>query len=99
MDPDDDNDGFADRDEIRADTDPHNASSLLMITQLSHSEACMWLAWKGGSGVTEVVERCERLYSPLWEPLYTSFPPTLTNQAIPIVPTNRSEFYRVRIVP
>jgi len=97
VDPDDDNDGMADAAEIAAGTDPKDASSILRITGVEYRDSETWLDWKGGSSVTQIVERCTDLLSAAWQPIWTNVPPMSTNQAAPVSNTDTIEFYRIRI--
>jgi hypothetical protein len=98
IDFDSDDDGISDGDEVlRTDTDPTNAASLLVLTNVMLQGTSIRVDWQGGSDATQVIECCDDLVTTNWIPIYTNTPPTLTNYIIDAGVTNPALFYRIRI--
>ena len=83
-----DGDDFADYQEYCADTDPTNESSFLRLTLFDRADdAPLRIAWRGGSGAHQTLERSLQLTDDQWECVYSNSPPTpleqtLTNAAL-----------------
>ena len=93
-----DHDGFNNRQEYMADTNPTNGASFLRMTSVSPSPDGLVIQWQGGIQATQFLQRCMDLGTNLWLDLATSAPPTppvgrFTNA----VGGNDSQFYRIRV--
>jgi len=99
-DADTDDDGIGDGDEIRANTDPTDISSVMKILQIAYQANGVDLTWQGGSVVTQYLEMLEigQLEGP-WTIVYTNLPATpLTNSKTLIIsPSAQGALYRVRV--
>jgi formylglycine-generating enzyme required for sulfatase activity len=95
---DDDGDGFTNRQEYLADTNPTNSASLLAIIGIASQSNGTQLAWIGGTGVTQIVELRRDLVSTseTWSAFFTNTPPTgITNSIIHAGATNL--LYRINV--
>ncbi|GEM_PF-853908 len=101
LDPDDDNDGALDIEEIDADTNPLDAGSRLKLTGMTLSNGKMTLHWTGGEGVTQYLERTTDLTDPTsWKVIRTITPPTpLSNTQEDSNTSTLPTFYRLRTTP
>jgi len=101
LDPDDDNDGVLDVDEIDSDTNPLDGGSRLKLTGMSLTNGKMTLHWTGGEGVTQYLERTTDLTEPTsWQVIHTITPPTpLSNTQEDPTTLALPTFYRIRTGP
>ena len=73
-----DGDGMTTLEEYLADTNPTNASSRLAIIGVASQTNGTQIAWIGGTGVRQVVERSPTLFTNQWSAIFTNVPPTST---------------------
>jgi hypothetical protein len=95
-----DGDGFLNRDEYLADTDPTRAQSAVRFVGISRSNSTVRLEWSGGINATQYLERAVSLSSTsTWVRLLTITPPAaVTNQYLDAGASNSAtHFYRLRV--
>ena len=99
-DADTDDDGIGDGDEIRANTDPTDSSSVMRILQIACQTNSVDFTWQGGSIVTQYLEMAEigQLAGP-WTIVYTNLPatPVTNSRTLTITPSAQGALYRVRV--
>jgi hypothetical protein len=94
-----DGDGLLVWQEYVADTDPTNAGSALMMTDVRFQEGGVRIDWQGGSSSTQFLECIAGLgASNQWNAIYTNLPDTLVlNSFYNAGETNEQLFYRIRV--
>jgi len=93
---DSDEDGMPAWAEWRADTDPTNPLSRLVVTALAPQSDGWSLTWIGGQNRTQRVERADTLAGP-WNVFYTNLPPTAVTNPLPLPAAGPAGFYRIAV--
>jgi len=91
-----DNDGVPAWAEWRADTDPTNERSLLLLHGLTLTGAVQKVSWIGGINRTQYLEYASTPAGP-WRTIITNLPPTPITNDVSLPATGSSGFYRIRI--
>jgi formylglycine-generating enzyme required for sulfatase activity len=91
-----DDDGMDDGDEIVADTNPADSTSLLCITGVDSSISGTSLSWQGGIAATQMIEYTDNLAAE-WLCIYTNEPPTATESNVTLETTGEVRFFRIRV--
>jgi len=76
-----DGDGLSNVEEYLADTNPTNASSSLLISDMTHSNGAFQVKWCGGRDATQYFERATSLASNDWTVFHTFIPPTVVTNS------------------
>ena len=92
-----DKDGFNNRQEYMADTNPTNGASFLRMTSIAPSPDGFVIQWQGGIQATQFLQRCFDLGPNLWLDLATSAPPTPPAGRFTNTVGGDSLFYRIRV--
>jgi hypothetical protein len=94
-----DGDGFNNRAEFLAGTDPTSSNSVLVVIRGIVREAGGFrVSWQGGRDAVQYLERCDDLTTGLWNPIFTNPPPTdILNDLLDATAAS-NRFYRVRAV-
>jgi subtilisin family serine protease len=93
---DSDQDGMPTWAEWRADTDPTNPLSRLVVTALAPQPDGWSLTWIGGQNRTQRVERADTPAGP-WSAFYTNLPPTAVTNTLLLPATAPAGFYRIAV--
>ena len=91
-----DDDGMHDGDEIVADTNPADSTSLLRITGVDTTVSGVSLSWQGGIAATQLIEYTDNLAAE-WYRVYTNEPPTAIEDNLALETTRRQRFFRIRV--
>jgi 1,4-alpha-glucan branching enzyme len=96
---DDDGDGANNLQEQAADTDPHDANSVLKFTDLHTAGTNVVLTWKGGQAARQIIQQATALGGK-WTSIFTNQPPTPVTNSISLpVSVSTSRFFRIQIAP
>lgn len=93
---DSDEDGMPAWAEWRADTDPTNALSRLVVTALAPQPDGWSLTWIGGQNRTQRIERADTPAGP-WSAFYTNLPPTAVTNTLLLPAAAPAGFYRIAV--
>lgn len=91
-----DGDGFSNREEYEADTNPQDPASRLRLLNIPSAEETVTLMWQGGVLSTQQVESSDNLST--WTPIGTFPPPCLRTNCLILPAGPESLFLRVRVV-
>lgn len=95
---DSDGDGFINRYEYLADTDPRDTNSVLKLT-LRITATDVHIDWQGGTNATQYLQKSFSLHAvDPWFDILTNLPPTSRNATfLDSSATNGPAFYRIRV--
>lgn len=93
-----DGDGFADRAEYIADTDPTNPDSCLRVSGIAAGPGGLRIRWQGGTNATQYLQQARELggTNGTWRDIFTNPTPTYSGSYTNLFETNSRMFYRIR---
>jgi hypothetical protein len=93
-----DGDGADDASEIRADTSPISAMSILTLAGITLDGGDVCVDWRGGLHATQYLERAVSIDTGIeWQVIFTNLPPTVTTTAWDAQNGDPRGFYRIRV--